>query len=307
MSDPAPYVARRTPRSQFVLVRGLRYHVNLWGDIGAATRERPLLVWMHGWMDVGASLQFVVDALQRERAIAAPDWRGFGRTVAPPLTDSYWFADYLGDLDALLDALSPQQPVDLAGHSMGGNVVMTYAGARPERLRRLVNMEGFGLPESKPEQAPERLRQWLDELKTPQRLRPYASLADVAARLVKNNPRLAPERARWLAEHWAERRDDGQWHVLGDPAHKRVNPSLYRKDEIVEGWKRIACPTLWIEGDETDPDRWWGHRYPRSEFDARIGVVRQLQRARLAACGHMLHFDQPQALAAALERFLDTP
>jgi pimeloyl-ACP methyl ester carboxylesterase len=299
------YAVRRPAQSRHVAVRGLRYHVNLWGDPAAITQERPLLVWMHGWMDVGASLQFVVDAMRDERTIAAPDWRGFGGTAAPPATDSYWFADYQGDLDALLDALSPQAPVDLAGHSMGGNVVMTYAGARPERVRRLVNMEGFGLPESKPEQAPERLRQWLDELKTPQRLMPYATLGDVAARLIKNNPRLSRARATWLAAHWAEQRADGQWHVLGDPAHKRVNPSLYRKDEIVEGWKRITAPTLWIEGDETDPTRWWGHRYPRSEFDARIGVVRKLQRVRLASCGHMLHFDQPQALAGAMQEFLN--
>ncbi|HYK00061.1 MAG TPA: alpha/beta hydrolase, partial [Burkholderiaceae bacterium] len=275
---PAPYRARRASLSQFVDVRGLRYHVNLWGELAQVTRERPLLLLMHGWMDVGASFQFVVDAMRDGRTIAAADWRGFGRTVAPPLTDSYWFADYLGDLDGLLDGLSPDAPVDLAGHSMGGNVVMSYAAARPARIRRLVNMEGFGLPEAKPEQAPERLRQWLDELKTPQRLKPYATLDDVAARLVKNNPRLTSERATWLAQHWAERRDDGLWHILGDPAHKRVNPALYRKDEVLEGWKRIEAPTLWIEGDETDPDRWWGHRYPRSEFDARIALVKTLRR-----------------------------
>jgi pimeloyl-ACP methyl ester carboxylesterase len=302
----ATYPPRRAPQSRFVPVRGLRHHVNVWGELAQATPERPLLVLTHGWMDVGASFQFVVDALRDGRTIAAPDWRGFGRTTVPPLTDSYWFADYLGDLDGLLDALSPAAPVDLAGHSMGGNVVMTYAAARPERVRRLVNMEGFGLPEAKAEQAPERLRQWLDELKTPQRLKPYASLDDVAARLLKNNPRLSADRAAWLAAHWAERRDDGQWHILGDPAHKRVNPALYRKDEVLEGWKRIAAPTLWIEGDETDPDRWWGHRYPRSEFDARIALVKNLRRVRLAACGHMLHFDQPQALAGALDTFLDT-
>ena len=302
--NATPYAPRRLPRSRFVPLRGLQYHVNLWGDPSVVTRERPLLVWTHGWMDVGASLQFVVDALRDERAVAAPDWRGFGRTAVPP-TDSYWFADYAGDLDALLDALSPSAPVDLAGHSMGGNVVMSYASARPTRIRRLVNMEGFGLPDAKPEQAPERLRQWLDELKTPQRFKPYASVAEVAARLVKNNPRLSPDRALWLAEHWSERGDDGQWHILGDPAHKRVNPMIYRKDEVLAGWQRIAAPTLWIEGDETDPDRWWGHRYPRSEFDARIALVPNITRVRLASCGHMLHFDQPQALAAALEQFLD--
>ena len=187
---------------------------------------------------------------------------------------------------------------------MGGNVVMTYAAARPERVRRLINMEGFGLPEAKAEQAPERLRQWLDELKTPQRLKPYASLDEVAARLIKNNPRLSLERAAWLAAHWAERRDDGQWHILGDPAHKRVNPALYRKDEVLECWRHITAPMLWVEGDRTDVTKWWGDRYPRSEFEARLSVLANLQREVLSPCGHMLHHDQPGPLAASIERFL---
>jgi pimeloyl-ACP methyl ester carboxylesterase len=302
MTAPS-YRPRRIARSYFIPARGLRHHVQIWGTPAQAKPERPLLVLTHGWMDVGASFQFVVDALAGDRAIAALDWRGFGRTAVPPV-DCYWFHDYLGDLDALLDALSPGAPVDLLGHSMGGNIVMSYAAARPERVRRLVNVEGFGMPETRPEQAPRRLRQWLDELKTPHSLKPYAALADVAARLMKNNPRVSPGRAHWLAEHWAEQRADGLWHVLGDPAHKRVNPILYRKDETLEGWKIIAAPTLWIEGDETDPDRWWGHRYPRSDFEARIAVVPRLQRTRLAACGHMVHFDQPEALAQRLDDFL---
>lgn len=298
------YSARRPATSHFVPLRGLRYHVHVWGDLARATRERPILVLTHGWMDVGASFQFVVDAMADVRPVVAADWRGFGHTTVPPV-DCYWFHDYLGDLDALLDVLSPEAPVDLLGHSMGGAVVMSYAAVRPERVRRLVNAEGFGMPATHADLAPKRLKQWLDELKTPQRLRSYASPAEVAARLIKNNPRLRADRAAWLAAHWAEQRADGQWHVLGDPAHKRVNPILYRKDEVLEGWKRIAAPTLFIEGDETDPDRWWGHRYPRSEFEARIALVPNLQRARLAECGHMLHFDQPEALAATLARFLD--
>jgi pimeloyl-ACP methyl ester carboxylesterase len=297
------YRLRRAAQSYFISARGLRHHVQIWGAPAQVSAERPLLVLAHGWMDVGASFQFVVDALDDGRAVAAIDWRGFGRTVAPPV-DCYWFHDYIGDLDALLDALSPTAPVDLLGHSMGGNVVMSYAAVRPGRVRRLINVEGFGMPETRSEQAPRRLAQWLDELKTPQRLRSYGSLAEVAARLRQNNPRLSGPRAAWLAAHWAERRRDGRWHVLGDPAHRRVNPVLYRKDEILAGWRLIAAPTLWVEGDETDPDRWWGHRYPRSEFEARIALVPQLERARLASCGHMVHFDQPAALAAKLDAFL---
>ena len=114
--------------------------------------------------------------MQVDRHVVALDWRGFGLTEAPG-ADSYWFADYLGDLDAALDRLRPDAAVDLAGHSMGGNVVMIYAGVRPQRVRRLVNLEGFGMPETKPHQAPKRYAQWLDELKVQPQLRDYASEA----------------------------------------------------------------------------------------------------------------------------------
>jgi pimeloyl-ACP methyl ester carboxylesterase len=303
----APYVARRPARSQFVPVRGLRYHVHLWGDASLVTPQRPPLVMVHGWMDVGASFQFAVDALEAadgfDRFVIAPDWRGFGRTAAPG-TDSYWFPDYLGDLDALLDALVPEGAVDLLGHSMGGNVVMSYAGVRPARIRKLVNLEGFGLPRSKPHHAPRRLGQWLDELKQPQSLRDYATLHEVAERLMKNNPLLGADKAAWLAPHWAALQDDGRWHIQGDPAHKRTNPVLYRVEEILETWKLIAAPLLWVEGDRTDITQWWGTRYSKEEFHERLSVVPSVERHVLSPCGHMLHHDQPQALAERLAAFL---
>jgi len=309
MHSPA-YTPSRAARSVFVPLRGQRYHCHVWGDASQVTAERPPLVMVHGWMDVGASFQFVVDALRQNRMVIAPDWRGYGRTEGPA-TDSYWFPDYLGDLDALLDSaelgLGPNTGVDLAGHSMGGNVVMSYAAVRPARIRRLINLEGFGLPETRPHHAPRRLAQWLDDLKTPQRLKTYDTLDAVAERLRSNNPRLPEDKAAWLAPHWSRLADDGRWHIQGDPAHKRSNPMLYRKDEILEGWKLIQAPALWVEGADTDVARFWGDRYPRADFESRIALVPNLSKVTLPDCGHMLHHDQPQALAAAIEGFLDTP
>ena len=95
----------------YLPLRGANYHVLQWGDASLATPTRPPLVLVHGWMDVAASYQFIVDALAAaegfERWVIAPDWRGFGRSTPPAGTDSYWFPDYLADLDALLAALVP--------------------------------------------------------------------------------------------------------------------------------------------------------------------------------------------------------
>ena len=301
------YTPRRPAESLSLSLRGLNGHLLRWGNPGSVTIERPLLVLLHGWMDVAASFQFVVDALAVERCVVALDWRGYGGSDGGQV-DSYWFPDYLGDLDALLRAdalgLGADTAIDLVGHSMGGNVAMLYAGVRPARVRRLINLEGFGLPASSPEQAPRRYAQWLDEIAQPVALRSFANIDGVAQQLRKNNPRLSADKAAWLAPQWAQLRADGRWHVQGDPAHKRVNPMLYRKDEVLAVWQQIAAPTLWVEGAQTDLEKWWGDRYPRADFDARLAMVRDLRRERLDDCGHMVHHDQPERLAALLDAFL---
>ena len=286
-------------RSEFIMVRGLRYHIRHWGSENA-----PKLFMAHGWMDVSASFQFVVDCLQQDWHVIAPDWRGFGLTDNGP-SDCYWFADYLGDLDAILQHYSPEQAVNLLGHSMGGNVVTLYAGVRPERVHRLINLEGFGMPSSRPEQAPGRYRQWLQELREQQLLRGYASAAEVAARLQKTNRRLRDDRAAWLAGHWAAPDAAGQWQILGDAAHKMSSPVMYRVEEVMACWQAITAPVLWVEADDTDVWRWMGPKeQARIEIDRRIGFIAEVTKAMVTDAGHMLHHDQPETLAALIEEFL---
>lgn len=135
-------------------------------------------------------------------------------------------------------------------------------------------------------------------------MRDYASAAEVAERLRKNNPRLSAAKAAWLAPHWAQPRDDGRWHILGDPAHKRANPALYQVDEVLETWKLIQAPVLWVEGADTDITKWWGNRYTKEEFHQRLSTVERVERHLLADCGHMLHHDQAEALAGLIRDFL---
>jgi len=291
--------AMKTSRSEFITVRGLRYHLRHWGSDHA-----PILVMLHGWMDVSASFQFVVDALAADRHVIAPDWRGFGLTQRSG-ADSYWFPDYLGDLDAILEHCSPGVAVDVLGHSMGGNVACMYAGIRPEKVGRLINLEGFGLAATRPDQAPGRYARWLDELRQPADMRRYATLDEVAARLRKTNPRLSPERAAFLAQHWAVQAADG-WEILGDPAHKRTNPVLYRIEEVLACWRQIAAPVLWVEAAQTDVWRFLGPQdAARAEIDRRVACIGNVRRVTIGEAGHMLHHDQPGPLAREIEAFLE--
>ncbi len=284
-------------QSQFIDVRGLRYHVRTWGSESA-----PKLFFLHGWMDVSASFQLAVDALKHDLFVIAPDWRGFG--LSQWTNDSYWFPDYIADLDALLRHFQPDAPVHVVGHSMGGNVANLYAGIRPERVGKLVLAEGFGLPPTQPERAPDRYAQWLDECRQPPTLRPYSTFSEVIQRLKTNNPRINEERAAFLAPHWAEQMPDGRIRLRADPWHKMVNPVLYRVEEAMACWRRITAPVLWLWGDGQWMMKWM--KGDKALLDSYRSCYRSLQEQTIAEAGHMMHHDQPERFAAAIEAFLQT-
>jgi pimeloyl-ACP methyl ester carboxylesterase len=287
----------KASESIFVPVRGLRYHCRVWGEPDA-----PTLFILHGWMDVSASFQFLVDAMRGGWRVVAPDWRGFGLTEWTK-GGSYWFPDYFADLDALLGHFSPDTPATLIGHSMGGNVAGMYAGVRPERVARLVSLEGFGLAGAGPEKAPERYARWLKELsEDAPAFRDYDSFEALAERLRGNNPRLTRERALFLARHWGLAKPDGRVALASDPAHKLVNPVLYRIEEAAACWDKVAAPVLWVSGSETAIPKQL--KLSDAELAARKARFRRLTERVIPGAGHMLHHDQPERLAEVIEEFL---
>jgi pimeloyl-ACP methyl ester carboxylesterase len=301
------YQVQKASRTSFIRLRQLNYHVREWGT--PRPGQLPLFM-VHGWMDVSASFQFVVDAMQQDRHIISPDWRGFGLTDVGEV-DTFWYPDYLADLDALIDHFLPEGQIDLLGHSMGGTVVSMYAGARPERIRRLINLEGFGLAATKPSQAPGRYAKWLNEIKATRQgemnLRSYADSDAVAQRLIKTNPRLSLDKAQWLAQHWAQQNSKGEWEILGHPAHKVINPYLFRVEEMLAIYQSISAPVLNVEASQNDLEKWWQGKYTQEEFHERIKHIKDIHSITIQDAGHMMHHDQPQILAQHIEAFLQQP
>jgi pimeloyl-ACP methyl ester carboxylesterase len=287
------YQPRRQPRHETREFRGLSHHLLRWGP----DSDDPIL-FLHGYGDAAASFQFVADEIAAELPVAAIDWRGFGHTARSP-AGCYWFPDYYADLEQFVAGLC-RGPARLVGHSMGANVAMIYAGARPERVRALVNLEGFGLARTTPDQAPARIAKWLDQLAEPAETGDYASLAELAERIRRRNPRLPAERAQFVAACWSAPAPGGGVRLLADPAHRLVNPILYRREEMEACLRRIAAPVLLVLGD-------------RSELVARLGMEGGIETFRpllqklhvevVAGAGHMLHHEEPRAVARLIEAF----
>jgi pimeloyl-ACP methyl ester carboxylesterase len=195
-----------TVSEQKLIANGLAHHVIRWGD-------RPIdVVFCHGFLDVGWSF----DAVARElvaagHGVASFDWRGHGQTDWTGAGGYYHFPDYVLDLDELLPQLS-DQPVHLAGHSMGGSACVMYAAARPEKLQSLALIEGLGPPEMRVQ-----------------------------------NPELTEELGLFLASKSTKDEDDGiQWTF--DPLHKTWSPRPFQADSFCKLLEAISAPTLVVAG-----------------------------------------------------------
>jgi pimeloyl-ACP methyl ester carboxylesterase len=287
------YVIRRQPTLATLKLRDLDFQLYRWsGD-----SKQPLL-FLHGWGDSGETFQFVVDHLSERHTILAYDARGFGRTQWPQ--DGYWFPDYLADLDALVDAISPHEPIDVLAHSMGGNAAMIYAGVRPQRVRRLINLEGFGLPPTTPDLAPERYREWLDEVKEGTSYATYDDFGQFEKVLARRNPRTPADRIAFIARSWARLRDDGRIELRSDARHKRTNPVLYQRDQVEACWREILAPVLFVVGGRSEHVQ----RMMQGDYGTRFPqMFRSLTMATIDGAGHMLHHERPEAVAELVEQF----
>lgn len=288
------YKPTKESRQLDVTVRNLRYRVNTWGSTEAQT-----VFLLHGWMDVGMSFQAVADAMSSDWFLIAPDWRGFGDSQWQE--GGYWFPDYYADLDALITHFSPDKPVALVGHSMGGNVVWCYAGISPHRVTHAVSLDEFGLDDSQAEQAVNRYRLWLEQIQQTPKFSIYEDVSQIERHLKKLAPNITEDYAAFVARHWAVQDDKGELRLKADPAHKRVNPVLYRREEARACWRQITAKTALILGKQSDSYRKYYQEGGRGDCHA---CFEHVEEHTIDNAGHMMHWEQPRQLAGMLEDIL---
>jgi len=210
----------------------------------------------------------------------------------------YHFPDYLADVDALMRQLEPERLV-LVGHSMGGTVASLYCGARPDRVERLVLLEGIGPPSMPADASLFRTRAWLDQLAKPRGPRPLASIEEGARRLAITHNKIDRAILLRAAEQLSELRDDGTRHWRHDPLHATTAPRAFHADDYKPFLAAIHCPVLFIGGG---PDG----LHPQDEQERLDAISGAVTRVDLSSAGHMMHWTQPAAVAAAIDDFLES-
>jgi len=288
----------KPPRDRTIDVRGLKIHYLEWGE-----RAAEPLVLIHGFLDHARSWDAFVATLEIKSSkpmwIIAPDCRGHGDSGWVGAGGYYHFPDYLRDLECLLESLDVER-ISLIGHSMGGTISFLYAGTFPEKVRKLVLVEGIGPIAMRFVDAPPRMEKWLAEIKglRHRRIMEYPTLEKAAERLRRKNPRLKPDLALELARSGMKQRDNGKWAWKFDPLHRTVAPQPFYSDQAIEFFRRIECPVLIVQGKES-------RQALRPDLQQRIEAIRYRSIAAVDGAGHMVHHDNPGGLAQAVAEFLN--
>ena len=284
------------PTSHFYTSQRLRLHYVDWGNDGA-----PTLVLVHGGRDHARNWDWVAGELRRDFHVVAPDLRGHGDS-GWAIGGMYAVADFVLDIANLVELLGPA-PIALVGHSLGGAVSLMYTGIHPERVRKLVAIEGLGPPPAMPERwrerTPEqRMREWVGQMRqlAARQPRRYPTLEAAAARMREENSFLSDEQARHLTIHSVNRNEDGTWSWKFDNYVRTFAPYRFDVDDMRALWSRIECPTLLVRGADSwasDPVK-----------DGRIEPFRNAKLATIPNAGHWVHHDQLGHFVDELRSFL---
>lgn len=278
-----------------LMVRGLRTCIQEWGD-----PAKPTIVLLHGWMDCGASFDYMANYLGDEFHLVAPDLRGFGDTEHAP---SYWFPDYFADLDVILDKYSPAQPCNLVGHSMGGNIVTMYAGIQPQRVDKVLILEALGMPPTEPNEAPGRYRRWLREIVTDEPSKVYPNVEVFKMSIRKGNPSLSEDVVDDLVQLWGKPHGkNGAMQLKHDHKHRYANPVRYNFDDVLAVWEQVSARVGLVMAEQS----WMYQRFSESgrieQAKDVLNIVEQ-DYSLVRDSAHMLHIEQPEQTAKCVRQF----
>lgn len=283
------------PISHFFYSHRLKLQFWDWGVDG-----KPPLVLVHGGLDHARNWDWVARALRHDYHVYALDLRGHGNSAWAPGA-LYSLAEHVLDLSALADVVG-EFPISIIGHSLGGVITLLYAGIYPERVRKAVSIEGFGLPKTHPVHRPasERMRRWIETIRATEHREPrtYPNLEAAVQRMKEANPNLSDEVARHLTLHGTNWNADGSLIWKFDNYARIFPPYGQNLDDLAEIASRITCPVLLFWGRQS-----W---MPDPTIDGRIQAIRNHRLVSVDGAGHWVHHDQLGLFLEETRKFLSS-
>lgn len=275
-----------TLNTRWIRLAAERFHAGL----GA-----PLIA-LHGWLDNAASFEPLAPLLP-QLDILALDLPGHGRSAHRPAGQHYHFVDFVADVIAAADAIGWSR-FSLLGHSMGAGIGSLIAAAFPERVERLVLIEGLGPWGDDPKDCADHLAQATRQLLAGNQAgrRRFPVLQPmIRARMQAGGLSEAAAR-RLVVRNSGQDADGFYWRT--DPRLRYRSPIYITEEQVQAFLPRIQAPTLFIRASDRELPAHYN-------WDRRESLVGDLARVDLPG-GHHLHMENPEPVAVAIRGFFST-
>ena len=272
----------QTPTESTIQLAHLSLRAQRWGDT-----SRPPLLALHGWLDNAGSFARLAPLLAERHHVIALDLPGHGHSDHLPAGASYYYLDYVRDVLAAADAL-PLSRYTLLGHSLGAGVASLVAAATPERIDRLLLIEGLGPLGDDGSRTLERFREATAPRGGGKRLRVFRDI-DQAVQARSMVSGLPTDQARSIVERGLVETDGG-WRWRSDPQLTRPSATRMAESQVRALLRGITMPTSLMLAQPAAP------YLPPGPMQARAECVPQISVSHMDG-GHHLHLEQPQAIA----------
>lgn len=242
--------------------------------------EPTPIIFIHGFIGT-------FDVPEMATPYAAPDLLGYGqyRDVSPDLIS---LPAQVEHLLALIDARFGDAAVDLVGHSVGGAIAMLFAHTYPDRVRRIVNVEGnFTLADAFWSASVGRMT--ADEAEAM-----LAGFVDSPLQWIRGAIPDAAPAMRQVAARWLAHQPSSTLRAMGRSVVDITGNDSY--DQLLRDVFEHH-PVYLLAGERTR-DGW----HVPDWAAARCSDMKVL-----AGCGHMMMAERPERFAKTIAAFLMEP
>jgi pimeloyl-ACP methyl ester carboxylesterase len=249
-------------------------------------------VALHGWLDNAGSFARLAPLLAARYRVIALDLPGHGHSDHLAAGASYHYVDYVQAVLATADALQLDR-YGLLGHSLGAGIASLVAAASPERIERLLLIEGLGPLGDDGSHTLQRFRDALAPRGTHRKpLRVFRDVAQaVAARSMASG--LPAEFARPIVERGLVEADGG-WRWRSDPRLTRPSAIRLAETQVHALLRGIAAPTALLLAQPATS------YLPGALMQARAACVANITVSHLDG-GHHLQLEHPADVAAWID------
>lgn len=252
------------------------------------------ILMIHGLGSYSPAWKKNIADLSKDYRVIAIDLPGYGKSSKDPHSGLMSF--YAGVVAEFIQKMNLGK-VNLAGHSMGGQISMVLTLEKPELVKRLILVDPAGFEAFHAGQ-----KNWFKDVMTPNIVR-LTTVEAIETNLASNFYRM-PDDARFMIEDRIAMRSAADFELYCVAVSRSVHGMV--DEAVLDKLHNISIPTLIFfgENDMLIPNRYLNPGFTRKIAESGAARIQGSKLVMVPQCGHFMMFEKPEVFNSETRNFL---